>query len=108
MDNKKIVKKYFNKYFKQHYLEEDSHEFKSLVRILNKANKPVKKLTIPVVSNSLPNDVKCMLVESEYRLQQAIDIFNGTTNLDSTKEDKYSKMVECANSINEYLKGNDC
>ena len=42
MENKKIVKKYFNKYFKQQYLDEDSHEFKSLVRILNKKDKQVK------------------------------------------------------------------
>jgi hypothetical protein len=42
MNNKKIVKKYFNKYFKEQYLDENSHEFKSLVRILNKANRPVE------------------------------------------------------------------
>jgi len=50
MDNKKIVKQYFNKYFKQQYFTEDDHEFKSLVRILNKKDKLVKNLTIqPVV-----------------------------------------------------------
>lgn len=38
MENKKIIKKYLNKYFKNNYIEEKDIEFKSLVRILNKAN----------------------------------------------------------------------
>lgn len=49
MDNKKEVKKYLNKYFKAQYLyfkaqylEEYDNEFKSLVRLLNKAQKQVK------------------------------------------------------------------
>lgn len=65
-----------------------------------------EQLTIPDVSIMLPNEVKEMLVESEYRLQQAIDIFNGSSGLKTTKEDKYLKMVDCVNKINEYLKGN--
>ncbi len=39
MENKKIAKKYLNKYFKSHYIEESDLEFKSLVRILNKSSK---------------------------------------------------------------------
>ena len=39
MDNKEIVKKYFNKYFKAQYFKESDHEFKSLLRILNKKDK---------------------------------------------------------------------
>jgi hypothetical protein len=66
----------------------------------------LKLLAINDVSITLPNEVKEMLAESEYRLQQAIDIFNGSSGLKTTKEDKYSKMVDCANKINEYLKGN--
>lgn len=46
MDNEKIVKQYFNKYFKAQYFKEDDHEFKSLVRILNKKDKQVKNLSL--------------------------------------------------------------
>jgi hypothetical protein len=45
MDNKKIVKQYFNKYFKQQYFTEDDYEFKSLLRILNKKDKLVQNLS---------------------------------------------------------------
>jgi hypothetical protein len=38
-ENEKIVKNYLNKYFKTQYFKEDDHEFKSLVRILNKKDK---------------------------------------------------------------------
>ena len=37
MDTKKEAKKYLNKYFKAQYLKETDEEFKSLVRLLNKA-----------------------------------------------------------------------
>ena len=53
MDTKKEAKKYLNKYFKQQYLEENDHEFKSLVRLLNKAQKQVKNCSIPVVIKSV-------------------------------------------------------
>jgi len=43
-ENNKIVKKYFNKYFKQDYIENDYLEFKSLVRILNKKDKATQQL----------------------------------------------------------------
>ena len=43
MDNKKIVKQYFNKYFKAQYFEESDKEFKALVRMLYKKDKEVKK-----------------------------------------------------------------
>ena len=39
MENKQIVKKYFNKYFKQQFYTENDYEFKALVRILNKKEK---------------------------------------------------------------------
>lgn len=39
MENKEIVKKYLNKYFKAQYLKETDFEFKALVRILNKKDK---------------------------------------------------------------------
>jgi len=39
MDAKKEAKKYLNKYFKSCYLEADDHEFKALVRLINKAAK---------------------------------------------------------------------
>ena len=39
MDNKKIVLKYFNKFFKAHYFRDDDQEFKALVRILNDKDK---------------------------------------------------------------------
>lgn len=37
MDTKKEAKKYLNKYFKAQYLKETDNEYKSLVRLLNKA-----------------------------------------------------------------------
>jgi len=37
MDSKKEVSKYFNKYFKQQFFKETDTEFRSLVRLLNKA-----------------------------------------------------------------------
>ena len=37
MDAKKEAKKYLNKYFKAQYLKETDDEYKSLVRLLNKA-----------------------------------------------------------------------
>jgi len=37
MDTKKEAKKYLNRYFKAQYLKETDHEYKSLVRLLNKA-----------------------------------------------------------------------
>ena len=37
MDTKKEAKKYLNKYFKSQYLKETDDEYKSLVRLLNKA-----------------------------------------------------------------------
>jgi hypothetical protein len=39
MDTKKEAKKYLSKYFKAHYFTENDYEFKSLVRLLNKAVK---------------------------------------------------------------------
>ena len=52
MDTKKEARKYMNKYFKQHYLDDNTHEFKSLVRLLNKARKPVKKCDLGDVGDS--------------------------------------------------------
>lgn len=43
MKNKKIAKRYLNKYFKSSYLEENDIEVKSLVRILNKVEKNCNK-----------------------------------------------------------------
>lgn len=43
MDTKREAKKYLNKYFKSQYINEDDSEFKSLVRLLNKALKKGKK-----------------------------------------------------------------
>lgn len=37
MDSKKEAKKYLNKFFKQQYFTETDNEFKSLVRLINKA-----------------------------------------------------------------------
>ena len=37
MDTKKEAKKYLNKYFKAQHLKETDDEYKSLVRLLNKA-----------------------------------------------------------------------
>ena len=37
MDTKKEAKKYLDKYFKAQYLKETDDEYKSLVRLLNKA-----------------------------------------------------------------------
>lgn len=39
MENKKIVKQYLNKHFKNDYLTENDLEYKALVRILNKKDK---------------------------------------------------------------------
>jgi hypothetical protein len=75
MDAKKEVKKYLNKYFKSQYINENDDEFKSLVRLLNKAQQAVKNCSIPPVmqrsellsnfnnklascQDNLPSDVK--------------------------------------------------
>ena len=58
MINKKIVKQYFNKYFKQQYFTEDDHEFKSLVRILNKKDKAVKNIAYEPVLGAVVNKDK--------------------------------------------------
>ena len=50
MDTKKEAKKYLNKYFKAQYLKETDDEYKSLVRLLNKA------LRIHDVRLSLPSE----------------------------------------------------
>lgn len=42
MDTKKEVEKYLDKYFKHQYFNETDLEYKSLVRLLNKAQKEVK------------------------------------------------------------------
>jgi hypothetical protein len=46
MENSKIVKRYFDKYFKHQYLTENDLEFKALVKILNKKDKPVNSIGI--------------------------------------------------------------
>lgn len=38
-NNKQIIRKYFNKYFKSQHIEEQDIEFKALVGILNKKDK---------------------------------------------------------------------
>jgi len=50
MDTKKEAKKYLNKYFKAQYIYENDLEFKSLVRLLNKAQKAVKNRSTPAVN----------------------------------------------------------
>jgi hypothetical protein len=52
MDTKKQAKKYLNKYFKSQYINENDDEYKSLVRLLNKAQKQVKNCNTPAVSGS--------------------------------------------------------
>lgn len=52
MDTKKEAKKYLNKYFKAQYLKETDDEYKSLVRLLNKA------LRIHNVVEQLPTDIE--------------------------------------------------
>lgn len=52
MDIKKEAKKYLNKYFKSQYINENDDEFKSLVRLLNKAQKAVRNCSIQPVSNA--------------------------------------------------------
>lgn len=52
MDTKKETKKYLNKYFKSQCINENDDEFKSLVRLLNKAQKAVKNCSIPPVIKS--------------------------------------------------------
>lgn len=58
----------------------------------------------PDVKFQLPSEVKEVLLEAQYRLSQAIDIFNGSSGLNTGKEDKYIKMTECVDSIEELLK----
>ena len=43
MNTKKEVKKYLSKYFKSQYFDENDAEFKSLVRLLNKAQRVGKE-----------------------------------------------------------------
>ncbi len=54
MDTKKEVKKYLNKYFKAQYINENDDEFKSLVLLINKAQRQVKNYSIsPVIASAL-------------------------------------------------------
>ena len=46
---------------------------------------------------------KQLLESAAYRLSQAIDIFNGSSGLNTGAEDKYSKMVDLCDEINEFL-----
>ena len=60
MDNKKIAKQYLNTYFKSQYIKESDHEFKALVRILNKKDELVKNLPInnfSVDERTLPSPI---------------------------------------------------
>ena len=53
MDTKKEAKNYLDKYFKSQYFNETDLEYKSLVRLLNKAQKAVKNnAVLPLVSNA--------------------------------------------------------
>ena len=56
MDTKIEAMKYLNKYFKSQYINENDDEYKSLVRLLNKAQKRVKNCSIPAVMKSVCND----------------------------------------------------
>jgi len=53
MDTKKEAQKYLNKYFKAQFINENDDEYKSLVRLLNKAQKQVKNCSIPAVIKSV-------------------------------------------------------
>ena len=78
MENKKLVKQYLNKYFKQDYLEEDDNEFKALVRILNKKDKQVKNnVVLPDVSSStLINPISCTLDENTKKYIEMVEFTN--------------------------------
>tara|TARA_R110000803_G_scaffold76454_1_gene141087 strand:+ start:20823 stop:21137 length:315 start_codon:yes stop_codon:yes gene_type:complete len=64
--NEEIVKKYFKKYFKSQYLQTFDHEYKSLVRILNKKDKEkqayhesrVNAVTDEMISNHIENYIE--------------------------------------------------
>ena len=68
VEYQKIVKQYFNKYFKAQYFNENDHEFKALVRILNKKDKVVKNLTIPRVSFSEARAEVCEIKDCNLRV----------------------------------------
>lgn len=43
--------------------------------------------------------LKELLKEASYRLTQAIDVFNGSSGLETGDGDKYIKMVDCVDKI---------
>ena len=55
MDTKKEAKKYLDKYFKAQYLKETDDEYKSLVRLLNKA---LRIHDVVGRSEQLPTDIE--------------------------------------------------
>lgn len=44
-----------------------------------------------------------LLENASYWLSSAVDIFNGSSGLNTGKEDKYCKMVECCDRIQEFI-----
>ncbi len=58
MDIKKEAKKYLNKYFKSQYLNETDDEYKSLVRLLNKA---LRIHDVSGRSEQLESGLTCMM-----------------------------------------------
>ena len=82
MKNKKIVKKYLNKYFASNYLEEHDLEFKSLLRILNKAEKKPKTNAIEMAKKLMksaiagdPHVVECEKLGNQECDQVMLDIY---------------------------------
>jgi len=58
------VKKYFNKYFKPQYFNKDDHEFKALVRIINKHHQ------------SRVNDISNDDIDKQLPIYQSIHLSN--------------------------------
>jgi DnaJ-class molecular chaperone len=84
MDNKKIAKKYFNKYFKLHYYNEYDLEFKAFVKILNKKNKKTEPCNIlPAIPYQLCpkcNGDKVVMIQHWYGSPTSIS--TGTSTCD--------------------------
>ena len=87
MDTKKEAKKYLNKYFKSQYINENDDEYKSLVRLINKAQKQVKNCNTPDVSN---------------QREQLIAF------LEWAEKEKYNVTPYKEQIVNDYLKAINC
>lgn len=92
---KKEVKKYFNKYFKAQYFNENDDEFKSLLRLLNKSGKSAEKFK---------SDLQATKKELEEKERLAISRLKDIKELESDLKKAQAERDELSRLAIELLK----